>query len=72
MKKGVTAKRRDKASRVSGRCGTQITKSLEEPYVVDISHLNLLSQETSLKLGVKNKRLRAGWDEDYLLKILLE
>lgn len=32
--------------------------------------LNLLSQETSLKLGVKNKRLRAGWDEDYLLKIL--
>lgn len=34
--------------------------------------LNLLSQETSLKLGVKNKRLRAGWDEDYLLKILGE
>ena len=34
--------------------------------------LNLLSQETSLKLGIKNKRLRAGWDEDYLLKILLE
>lgn len=33
--------------------------------------LNLLSQETSLKLGVKNKRLRAGWDEDYLLKILV-
>lgn len=32
--------------------------------------LNLLSQEASLKLGVKNKRLRAGWDEDYLLKIL--
>jgi predicted transposase YbfD/YdcC len=32
--------------------------------------LNLLSQETSLKLGVKNKRLRAGWDEDYLLKFL--
>ena len=34
--------------------------------------LNLLSQETSLKLGVKNKRLRAGWDQDYLLKILVE
>ncbi|PSB13800.1 ISAs1 family transposase [Phormidesmis priestleyi ULC007] len=34
--------------------------------------LNLLAQETSLKLGIKNKRLRAGWDENYLLKILTE
>ncbi|MBD1845622.1 hypothetical protein H6F89_19860 [Cyanobacteria bacterium FACHB-63] len=34
--------------------------------------LNLLPQETSLKLGVKNKRLQARWDEDYLLKILVE
>ena len=32
--------------------------------------LNLLNQEKTLKTGVKNKRLRAGWDDGYLTKIL--
>ncbi len=32
--------------------------------------LNLLKQEQTLKVGIKNKRLKAGWDHDYLLKIL--
>ena len=33
--------------------------------------LSLLKNETELKLGIKNKRLTAGWDEDYLLQVLL-
>jgi predicted transposase YbfD/YdcC len=32
--------------------------------------LNLLKTDKTLKLGVKSKRLAAGWDESYLLKIL--
>lgn len=32
--------------------------------------LNLLKQESSAKGGIKAKRLKAAWDEDYLLKVL--
>jgi hypothetical protein len=32
--------------------------------------LNMLSQETSAKRGIKGKRLKAGWDHAYLLKLL--
>lgn len=32
--------------------------------------LNLLKQDNSLKIGIKNKRLRAGWDHHYLLSLL--
>ena len=32
--------------------------------------LSLLKQDTKLKVGIKNKRLRAGWDHEFLLSVL--
>ena len=32
--------------------------------------MNLIKTEGSSKVGIKTKRLKAGWDENYLLKIL--
>ena len=32
--------------------------------------LNLLKQDKSLKVGIQNKRMRAAWDNQYLVKIL--
>ena len=33
--------------------------------------LNLLKHERTEKLGIKNKRLAAGWDHDYLLRVIM-
>jgi predicted transposase YbfD/YdcC len=32
--------------------------------------LNLLKRDTSIKAGIKTKRLNAGWDHDYLLRLI--
>ncbi|RQH18932.1 ISAs1 family transposase [Okeania hirsuta] len=32
--------------------------------------LNLLKQDKSLKVGIQNKRMRAAWDNQYLIKII--
>jgi len=34
--------------------------------------LNLLTQESSAKGGTRAKRLKAGWDDQYLLKVLAQ
>jgi len=34
--------------------------------------LNLLKQDTTIKGGIKTKRLVAGWDEDSLANLLFE
>jgi len=33
--------------------------------------LSMLKNEKTAKVGIKNKRLQAGWDESYLKKVLL-
>lgn len=32
--------------------------------------LNLLKRDASVKIGINGKRLKAGWDEHYLLRLL--
>lgn len=32
--------------------------------------LNVLKRDTSIKAGIKTKRLNAGWDHDYLLRLI--
>lgn len=34
------------------------------------SALNLLKQERTAKVGIKHKRLKAAWDERYVLKVI--
>ncbi len=46
-----------------------IAESNGEPVLRRIA-LNQLQREKTLKGGIKTKRLKAGWDHPYLLKVL--
>jgi predicted transposase YbfD/YdcC len=42
---------------------------IRQGYAAENFALNLLRHETSATCGIKAKRLKAGWSEDYLLKV---
>jgi hypothetical protein len=50
----------------------QTRHSAENVAVLRRIALNLMRQERSVKAGVKAKRLTAGWDEAYLLRLLAQ
>ena len=51
-------------------CRIREAKSAENLATVRHIGLNLLKQEKSCQLGIKSKRKKAGWNENYLLKVL--
>ena len=53
-----------------GNC--RMCKGYSDQNMAKLRHvsLNLLKSETEHKVGIKIKRQMAGWDSDYLLKVL--
>jgi len=52
------------------RCRARTGNAAANLSIVRQTALNLLSRDTTRKVGIKAKRKRAGWDGDYLQKIL--
>jgi predicted transposase YbfD/YdcC len=53
-------------------CRTREATAVENLATIRHLGLNLLKQEKSSKRGIKGKRKKAGWDENYLMKVLSE
>lgn len=51
-------------------CRIRVENAAENMATLRHMVLNLLKQEKSCKRGIRTKRLKAGWDDTYLLKVL--
>lgn len=72
-KQGTFVLRTGLLSRPFPSCGcTTPSSGCAHENLAIIRHLalSLLNQDTTSKVGIQNKRLQAGWDNDYLLKVI--
>lgn len=51
-------------------CRLRSGNAAENMAIMNKIALNMLKNEKTVKVGVKSKRLKAGWDEEYLMKVL--
>ena len=51
-------------------CRVRSGNAAENLTIVRHFALSLLKQDRSVKAGIKGKRKAAGWDEDYLLRLI--
>lgn len=51
-------------------CRLRSGNAAENMAIMNKAALNMLKNEKTAKVGIKSKRLKAGWDEEYLMKVL--